>query len=382
MDKLFFPELTNLKLGYIPLTDCAPVVVAKEFGFFEKWGLNVELKQQSSWQTLKSELTTGQLDAAQLLAPMPIASSLGLDGLTDKMIAPMVLSRNGNAITLSSKLYEALLDLHRVTSLSLPLNANVLNPHIKQLKADGKKLKFATVYQYSCHYYQLLSWLKISGINSDIVDVVILSPCEMVSALASGDIDGFCVGGPWNAQAVRSGHGVTCATSSDIWGDSPEKVLGVMADWQQRNPETTFTLIAALTEACQWLENIPNRFEAATLLASERYLDADIDVIAPSLLGSCLTRQGKPPRIVPSYNQFSARQDIRGNKPDSPFGQFLLNQMSEAGHLPPEIKNSAMIGAIYREDIYQAVVDMVAPSSPKYVSMPLSAEPAEATSSF
>ena len=148
----------------MPLTDCAPVVIAKEMGFFEKWGLNVTLTKQNSWSALRDKLHSEQIDAAQLLAPMPLASSLGVGGTKANVITPFVLSRNGNAITLSNQLYQEILSQHQLNLLSLPLSSNLLHKVISDRKKENRRLRFATVFPYSCHYYQLLTWFERSNI--------------------------------------------------------------------------------------------------------------------------------------------------------------------------------------------------------------------------
>jgi NitT/TauT family transport system ATP-binding protein/nitrate/nitrite transport system substrate-binding protein len=364
-------EKPQLNIGFMPLTDCAPIVVAKEMGIFSKWGLNVKLSKQNSWTTLRDKLHTGSVDAAQMLAPMPLASSLGIGCSQAKVITPFVLSRNGNGITISEKLYQTILSQHQLSHVSLPLPSKMLHKEIEQRKQAGKKLRFATVFLYSCHYYQLVTWLKNSQVDLDDIEIVVVPPSSMVAAMSSGDIDGFCVGGPWNAQAVREGHGLTGVTSSDIWPDSPEKVLGLLADWQVKHPETTMALVAALQEACSWLENVPNRFEAARILAKEEYLDTDIDVIAPSLLGSCLVYKNKMPRVVPSYNQFSAIDKKIGNSPELAYGEFLLKCMVESGHVTKEQADTLFVASVFRDDIFQAVTDIIEPRHARYVTLTL-----------
>lgn len=371
MKKHFTIEKPDLNIGFMPLTDCAPVVVAKEMGFFEKWGLNVTLTKQSSWAALRDKLHVGALDAAQMLAPMPLASTLGLGGGKANVIAPFVLSRNGNAITVSKQLYDNILEQHQLTLLSLPLSSSMLKKTIEQRRKNNDKIRFATVFPYSCHYYQLLTWFTRCGISLDDVEILIIPPANMVPALNAGDIDGFCVGGPWNAKAVREGVGLTCTTSSDIWPDSPEKVLGLLADWQIKYPETTMALIAALQEACCWLDNVPNRFEAARLLTRARYLDTNIDVIAPSLLGSCLVFHDQPPRVVPSYNQFTAVGKVQSNSPDLAYGNFLLDQMVSAKHVEQKQADDFFVGSVFRQDIYQAVNDIIQPHYDRHVSLKL-----------
>jgi ABC-type nitrate/sulfonate/bicarbonate transport system substrate-binding protein len=353
---MFNIEKKNITLGFMPLTDSAPVVIAHEMGFFKKWGLNVSLTKQNSWATLRDKLHSGVIDAAQMLAPMPIASNLGLHGQRSTVIVPMILSRNGNGITLSTKLYQKILLQHDTTEISMPFSANILRHEIDERKKEGNKLTFAVVFPYSCHHYQLIEWLKNSDINPSDINLLIVPPSDMVASMHSGDLDGFCVGSPWNAKAVREGVGITGVTSSDLWHDSPEKVLGLMSDWQVKHPKTTFALVSALYEACQWLENIPNRFEAARFLSRAKYLDTHIDVIAPSLMGSCLTLNNTSPRKVESYQQFSTLGDPTFNRPTHHYGEKIAKLMQLCGHINTQQITDVDIASIYREDIYQAVI--------------------------
>lgn len=346
-------EKTELKLGFVPLTDSAPLIIAKEMGFFAEWGLNVTLHKQNSWATLRDKLHAGILDAAQMLAPMPLASSLGLGVEAKQVITPLVLSLNGNAITLSEALYQEILDVNKISDITLPMAAYLLQKVIETRKNEGRdKLIFANVFPFSCHNYQLRDWLKSADIGEQDVDIVIVPPISMVNYMESGEIDGFCVGGPWNAKAVRAGIGITALTSFDIWQDSPEKVLGLLGEFYQHNPKTVLALCAALKTACSWLETIPNRFEGARILSKSQYLDANLDVIAPSLLGSCLTYKNKAPRSIPSYNQFSSVNNGSINQPELVRGEWLLKQMEQAGQLSGVKVQDKFVSTVFRPDIY------------------------------
>ncbi|ABG41044.1 nitrate transporter, putative [Paraglaciecola sp. T6c] len=349
------PEQPNITLGFIPLTDSAPLVVAKELGFFEQWGLSVTLQKQNSWATLRDKLHAGVLDAAQMLAPMPIASALGLGAPPANVITPLVLSLNGNAITLSESLLQEILKENDLTNVTLPMAGYLLQHVVEKRKRQGlSKLKFATVFPYSCHYYQLRDWLKAAKVSLDDVEMLVVPPVSMVECLKNGDIDGFCVGGPWNAKAVRAGIGMTALTSFDIWQDSPEKVLGLLDSFNKKHPNTVLALCAALKQACAWLESVPNRFEAARLLCRQEYLNAELDVIAPSLLGSCLTHKSLPPRSIPSYNQFSVSNNGCINQPELVRGEWLIKHMVSAGQIPPHVTIPLdLVAKVFRPDIYQ-----------------------------
>lgn len=340
-------EQQKITLGFVPLTDSAPLIVAKEYGFFAAEGLDVTLQKQNSWATLRDKLHAGFLDAAQMLAPMPIASNLGLGCRPCAVVAPFVLSLNGNAITISEQLYQEVLSVNQMTTLPLPLKAKWLKPVIEQRKEQARqRLKLANVFPYSCHHYQLLDWLKAGDISLSDVDILTVPPVNMVDFLESGDIDGFCVGGPWNAKAVRSEIGLTALTSYDIWQDQPEKVLGLTQKFAQEHPNTVKALCASLKRACQWLEDTPNRFEAARLMTGAEYLSAPLEVIAPSLIGSCLTHNSLSPRAVPFYNQFSGKtNDV--NRPTQAQGRWLVDRMFEAGQLPAKSEAIDLVAKVF-----------------------------------
>jgi two-component system, oxyanion-binding sensor len=347
---------TQLQLGFVPLTDSAPLVMAKELGFFREEGLEVVLRKQNSWATLRDKLQVGILDGAQMLAPMPLASQLDLGGNSANIITPFILSFNGNAITLSEALCREICQLHGIplNNLPLPLPASLLQAVIDERLQQGRPLlKFATVFAYSSHYYQLRQWFSDAGIELGTdVEVQVLPPTSMVAALHEGVVDGYCVGGPWNAKAVRTGLGMTAVSSCDIWPDQPEKVLGITESWQQANPDTTAALIRALKRACEWLTEVPNRFEAARILCSATYLNADLDVVAPALLGSCLVHHRLDPRTVPAYNRFSSSGQGGDNNPDPGYGKFILDNMSAAGHVSQ--RHNLAPETVFRQDLYRA----------------------------
>ena len=348
-------EKKEVTLGFVPLTDSAPLIVAQELGFFYAQGLTVRLQKQNSWATLRDKLHTGVLDAAQMLAPMPIASTLGLGCRAHTVITPFVLSLNGNAITLSEALYQCLQERGDLDT-DQPLSAAALKSIIAERKAAGQsKLKFADVFPYSCHHYQMLDWLEAGGVDADEIDLMTVPPVSMVDCLSSGEIDGYCVGGPWNAKAVRSGNGYTALTSYDIWQDQPEKVLGFTGVFVDQYPKTVTALCVAIERACRWLEHIPNRFEAARMLSHSKYLSAPLDVIAPSLLGSCLTHHTKSPRQIEQYNRFYSRKMEGVNIPSVEHGRWLLEKMKAAGQISEEMLEQVSIEEIFCEDLYQKI---------------------------
>jgi NitT/TauT family transport system ATP-binding protein/nitrate/nitrite transport system substrate-binding protein len=349
-------EKPQLDLGIVALTDSAPIIMAQQLGLFTKWGLDVQLHMQNSWATLRDKLHTEKLDAVQMLAPMPMASSMGLLGPACPLLTAFNLSMNGNAITLSQPLMHEIKTLNHGNMPALPLNATWLADIIQQRNhsQSDKPLTFAVVYPYSCHHYQLRDWLGSAGIDVERdVNIVIIPPTQMTKALADNTIDGFCVGAPWNTKAVRDGIGCTVITSCDIWNESPEKVLAVTQTWQCANPNTFLALIAALQEACEWLAFPPNRFETAIKLSQPEYLNEKLENVAPALLDSCLTSLDNTARNIPAYLRFYTHQ---ANYPTLDQGHALLVDMQRAGQIPQSLSDLQLkqwVERIYRPDLYQ-----------------------------
>jgi ABC-type nitrate/sulfonate/bicarbonate transport system substrate-binding protein len=346
----------SMSIGFVPLTDSAPLIVAQHLGIFNRYGLDVRLEKQNSWATLRDKLQAGLLNAAQLLAPMPLASSLGLASKVVPMVVPLVLSQNGNAFTISNRLYKELITYNEDKDLPFPLPAEALVSLVKDRAVNGlQKLRFATVFPYSCHQYQLLDWLsKVDLIEH--IELLVIPPASMADSLESGFIDGFCVGGPWNAKTVRNNIGVSMFTSYDVWQDQPEKVLGVTSTFYQQYSNEVHALGAALLEACEWLQSIPNRFEAARWLSHADYLNESVEIIAPSLIGSCLMSNQKDPIYIPRYNLFSS-ENSEVNCPKEENADFLLNKMRKADQLlscsPQQIQH--VKENTFRSDIFEQI---------------------------
>jgi NitT/TauT family transport system ATP-binding protein/nitrate/nitrite transport system substrate-binding protein len=355
----------TINLGYVQLTDSAPLLMAKKLGFFERYGLDVCLHPQPSWSTLRDRLDAGILDAAQLLAPMPLANQLGLSGSQQALLAPIILSQNGNGLTLSNALIEEIKTCNGLSQIDFPLSASFLKAVIAQRKAKGlKPLTLASVFHYSCHRYQVLDWLSEGGVALGDICLVITPPAMMAESLESGVIDGFCAGGPYNAKSVREKRGQTVLTSFDIWEDKLEKVLGVTHGFYHKHSDTVLSLCASILDACEWLRNIPNRFEAARYLAQPDVLNQRLDVIAPSLLGSCLTFCHGEPRHIPHYNRFSSLFSSHSegryavNNPTQEQAQWLLTKMCTYDQFPQLSKSQSeeVAQSAFRSDIFAQVL--------------------------
>ncbi len=278
--------LTPVRAGFIPLVDCAILVAAKEKGFAASHGIDLQLKKEVSWANIRDHINIGLLDVAHMLAGMPIAQSLGINHVTVPMIAPMALGTGGNAITVSHALYKELSEAGE--NLSSPIGAAQALRQVveKRLNSDQPPLSFGQVFPFSCHNYQLRYWMASAGIDPDRdVRLVVIPPPYMVKSLESGQVDGFCVGEPWNTQAADQDVGVILTRPSEFWPHGPEKVLGLQEGWADLNPDTLSALLKALSQAATWIDHLENKEELAMILARSEYLDVSQDVILKALAG-------------------------------------------------------------------------------------------------
>ncbi len=266
-------EKTRLSLGFIALTDCAPLAVARELGFFDQAGLDVSLVKEASWGNIRDKVSYGLLDGAQMLAPMPLAATLGLGTRAVAMITGLVLSYNGLAVTLSQALFDQL-DLDPQTVQTPEQIGQLLRQYCQHNREHGDaKPRLATVYPYSCHFYQLHQWLLAHSIvPGEDIELVALPPTRMLSTLKAGEIDGYCVGEPWNSLAEQQQLGRVIVSGHQIAPDAIEKVFGVTQQWATEHPITHQRLLSALSQACQWLDKPENQPELQQLLLHPDYL--------------------------------------------------------------------------------------------------------------
>ncbi|MEP5286554.1 MAG: CmpA/NrtA family ABC transporter substrate-binding protein [Alloalcanivorax venustensis] len=334
---------TDLTLGYMPLTDSLPLLAAGQLGFFRDQGLDVTLQEEVSWAKIRDKVVDGQFDGAHMLAPMVMASTLGLGGLNKPLIAPYSLNLGGNGMTLSASLYREL----ESTTRGRPGPAS-LKQLIEQRKLEKQPpLVLAVVFPYSSHNLLLRYWLASAGIDPDRdVTTVVLPPSQMVDHLRLGHIHGFFAGEPWNAVATAEGIGCCVATGRDIWQNAPNKVLGLTADWARANPDTLDALLRALHQAGVWLDG--NRAQAVSLLAE--YLPVDRRALAPALLGHTGYRPDSGDAPEPDLLVFHR---YLANFPWVSHGYWFLNQMARWGWLPGDQDLSAVAAACYRPDLYR-----------------------------
>jgi ABC-type nitrate/sulfonate/bicarbonate transport system substrate-binding protein len=345
-------EKPKLTLGFIPLTDCAPLVVAQEKGFFDRQGLDVTLSKETSWANIRDKLAIGVLDGAQMLAPMVIASHLGLDPIERPVVTALSLDLNGNAVTLSEPLYQKLLEIDPEGMQQQPITAAPLKKLIDQRCAEGKPpLTFATVFPFSSHNYLLRYWMASAGIDPDRdVRLVIIPPPLMATQLSKGAMDGYCVGEPWNAMAVREGLGRVVVTGYDIWNNSPEKVLGVNHEWAEQYPNTHLALVTALLEALQWMDQPENRLEVVELISASVYVNAPAETVRMSMMGTFQYAKNEFPKPCPDFNVF---HHYAANFPWYSQALWFITQMVRWGQANKPVDMHAIAESSYRPDVYR-----------------------------
>ncbi len=343
-------EKTVLRLGYIPLIDCLPLVVAQERGIFAAHGLSVELSCEASWANIRDKLIVGHLDGAQMLAPMLLAASLGVGGLRKPMLTAFSLGLNGNAITVSNRLFNALREKARGDSALATAQALAAVVQARNV-AKQDALVLATVFPFSSHNYLLRYWLSAAGIDPRRdVKLVALPPQQMVDNLRLEHIDGFCVGEPWNSCAVAMGLGKCLVTGYEIWQNGPEKVFGVTEQWQQQHPGTHAAVLRALDAAAAWIEN--NRIEALHILDRGHYLDVPLEWLAQSLSGDLRVGLAQSKRSADYFHVFHRHQ---ANFPWRSQAQWFLQQMQRWQQVQGEIDAVAVATRVYRTDVYREI---------------------------
>ncbi len=343
-------ERTGLRLGFVALSDCAPLVIAKERGFFRRHGLSVTLERQASWSNIRDKVTAGMLDGAQMLAPMPLAATLGLEGVMAPIIAPLALSAAGNAVTVSGDLYDRMREFAPESIEGRFDVGDALRHVIREGRVRGDPpLRFAVVHPYSSHHYQLAYWLAAAGIDPQ-RDVLlsVIPPASMVRALQRGEIDGYAVGEPWNQLALDLGIGAPIITCHEIWQSAPEKVFAVTEEWAEQHPNTLRALLRALLEASEWLDRPENRLEAVHVIAGESYVDAPVATVIQSLIRS--TRTGSAQLGAGTKHIFHAGA---ATFPWVSHAVWFLTQMLRWGQIEKPIDIESIARRVYRTDLYR-----------------------------
>ena len=371
-------EKDTLKFGFIKLTDCAPIVIAKEKGYFDDEGLSVEVEAQGNWKELLNRVINGDLDGAHMLAGQPIGATVVFGTKADVLTA-YSLDYNGNGITVSNDIWKQMkpnVKKDATGKVIHPITADSLKPIADEASNNNAKLKMGMVFPVSTHNYEIRYWLAASNIspgfyydpstkqrdiagflNSD-VELSVTPPPQMPQTLEAGTICAYCVGEPWNQQAVFKKIGVPVTTNYDIWKNNPEKVFGVSAEWAKKNPNTWIAVTKALIRAGQWLDaSWKNRDEAAKILSQPNYVGAPYKVIKNSMTGTFEFEPGVDVREMKDFNVFFR---YNASYPYYSDAVWFLTQMVRWGQITEQKEDSwyhTMAKKIYRPDVYMKAVD-------------------------
>ncbi|MEB3211053.1 MAG: CmpA/NrtA family ABC transporter substrate-binding protein [Leptolyngbyaceae bacterium] len=375
-------EKTDLTLGIIPLTDCAPLVIGYEKGIYEKYGLNVTISKEASWATVRDGLVGGRLDASHALCGMPMLTQLGPDKAPMRSL--MMLDRNGNAITLSKNAWDAGIR----PAIDYGSFDEFAEAYRSYIKGFSEPPTFAMVFPSSMHNYNSRYWLAAMGLNPDTdVNLIVIPPPQMVENMKAGTMDAYCVGEPWNQRAVFDGVGFTATVDRDIWRGHPEKVLATMQSWIDENPNTARALTAATLEACQYCDQLDQRLEIVEIISDRPYVNAKVDYAKASMTGTYNyggfddTDRTKP---IPDFNLFHRLDGLdylqganNANYPYKSHGVWLLTQMIRWNQIDlTEYPADAdeIIAQIYPTEIFEEASQALGIELP---SDPMPVEPAE-----
>lgn len=345
-------EKTKLTLGIIPLTDCAPIVIAHEKGYFKKYGLETTISKEASWANIRDKVSLGALDGAHMLAGMPIAATLGVGAIAKPTITAYSMDLNGNAITVSNELFDKMMKADPESMKQSPISAKALKKVIDEEKKAGKEpLTFAMVFPVSTHNYQLRYWMASAGIDPDNdVRLIVIPPPQMVANLNAKNIAGYCVGEPWNERAVTMGIGKILITSYEIWNNNPEKVFGVTQEWVDKNPNTHKALLMAMIEASQWMDKPENRMEVVKIISDKSYVNAPIDVVKMSMTGTFQYQKEQSAKPLADFNVFNR---YAATFPWRSHAEWFISQMIRWGQIEKPINVKTTAESIYRPDLYR-----------------------------
>ena len=344
------PELAEVKVGFIPLTDCASIVMASVMGFDKKYGIKIIPSKESSWASVRDKLVNGELDAAHVLYGLIYGVQLGAGGAKKDMAVLMGLNQNGQAITLAKKIA----DKGAVDGASLA----------KLMQTEKREYTFAQTFPTGTHAMWLYYWLASYGINPmKDARAITVPPPQMVANMRVGNMDGFCVGEPWNHRAIVDGVGITAATSQDIWKDHPEKTLGTTLEWVKKHPNTARALVAAILDASKWIDaSLSNKTKMAATIADKSYVNTSVDVINQRILGRYQNGLGKTwddPNHMKFFNDGSV------NFPYLSDGMWFMTQHKRWGLLKAEPDYLAVASSVNQIALYKEAAALAKVSVPK-----------------
>lgn len=357
-------NLPIIHAGFIPLADCAPLVIAAEKGFDLEEGFSLRLHKEASWANIRDKLEIGIFDCAHMLAPMAIASTLGLGRPPAPVIAPMALNLNGNAIVVSE---QPIGEMHagdpaNTEAGGMQAALALASVVAARREAGAMPLTLGMVYPFSCHNYDLRCWLASAGVDPDNdVNLVVIPPPLIADSLAEGRIDGFCVGAPWGRISVDAGQGRIIATKNELWLNSPEKVLGVREEWAAQQPELLLALVCAVLKAARWLDDKAHLAEAARLLAEPRYIGVAEPILYGTLSGDLIRDKGGDPRSDPDFIVFWR---YAANFPWLSHAEWIVRQMERWHQIAPGVDAGTVARQVYRPDIFRLAAARLGLSAP------------------
>ncbi len=343
------PEKTEVKIGFIPLTDCASVVIAAEKGFDKKYGIKITPSKEASWAGVRDKLVNGELDASHVLYGLIYGLQLGVSGPKKDMAVLMNLNHNGQAITLNNQIKDK-----GVTD----------GPGLAKLvKAEPKEWTFAQTFPTGTHAMWLYYWMATYGIDPmKDVKVITVPPPQMVANMRVDKMDGYCVGEPWNARAIHDKIGFTAVTTQDIWTDHPEKVLGTTLEFVQKYPNTARAMIAAILDASKYIDTMANRSEVARIISNKAYVNTEFDVIEDRMLGQYDNGLGKKWQDA-NYMKFY--NDGKVTFPYLSDGMWFLTQHKRWGLLKDHPDYLAVAKAVNQIELYKQAATMAKVPVPK-----------------
>ncbi|MBW8782304.1 MAG: ABC transporter substrate-binding protein [Verrucomicrobia bacterium] len=334
------PEHPDINFGMIALTDCSPIVIAHEKGFFKKYGINSKVTKGANWAAIRDNLSSGSIQATHMLIGMPLASTMGLAGSPKKaMIAPWLLNRNGQAITLKTE-----------WKGKVGADPKALKPFVDQANSLGEPLTFAMTFPPGTHAMWMRYYLGAGGINPDKdISLITVPPAQMVANMKIGKMDGFCVGEPWGARSIADGIGYTSVTTQDIWKDHPEKVCAFTEEFAEKNPKTVKAVLKALHEASVWLDDLNNRPEQCEIVSKATYINCDKKIILGRLLGEIDYGDGRKVQDTDHCMYFSKNNC---NFPDPKYAIWFLSQYRRWGMVTGAPDYAGISKRVMRTDIY------------------------------
>jgi ABC-type nitrate/sulfonate/bicarbonate transport system substrate-binding protein len=324
-------QSSHLRLGFVPLTDCAPLVMAHELGLFGKYGLKVSLQRELGWATVRDKIAYRELDASHALAAMPLAATLGLGSIPCDCLTALVLSLNGNGITVSTGLFQS----------CFRGKASLLD-EVRRLRGQ-RILTFGVVAPFSSHRHLLRNWLSAQGVNPERdVRIVVVPPPQMVANLKAGNLDGFCVGEPWNSAAAAARAGVCVATSEDLDAGHPEKVLMVRREFAEKRSQEHLALVAALIEGGEWCAASANHKQLIATLARPEYVGVPSSTLRRGVEEIC---------VFPGRSN----ADPSGDK-----AAWVLELMRASGLCPgPARLDMKLARGVFRADLFDQAVRLL-----------------------